>query len=52
MKNEIKSLKKLPENGYYGRFGGSFIPQQLVEPLKEKEREYLKAKNDPAFQSF
>jgi len=51
MKTEIKSLKNLPdENGYYGRFGGSYIPVQLVEPLKEIEREYLKAKNDPGFQ--
>ncbi|MFA6392492.1 MAG: tryptophan synthase subunit beta [Candidatus Paceibacterota bacterium] len=51
MKTQIKSLKNLPdENGYYGKFGGSFIPPQLVEPLKEIEREYLKAKNDPEFQ--
>jgi len=50
MKTEIKSLKNLPdENGYYGEFGGSFIPPQLVEPLKEIKREYLKAKNDPEF---
>lgn len=51
MKNNKKSLKNLPdESGYYGRFGGSFIPPQLVEPLKEIEREYKKAKNDPSFQ--
>lgn len=51
MKKEIKSLKNLPdENGYYGKFGGSFIPPHLVEPLKEIEREYIKAKNDPIFQ--
>ena len=51
MKTNKKTLKKLPdENGYYGQFGGSFIPPQLVEPLKEIEREYAKAKNDPSFQ--
>ncbi len=51
MKTKIISLKNLPdENGYYGKFGGSFIPPQLVEPLKEIEQEYLKAKNDPEFQ--
>ena len=51
MKKEIKSLKKLPDqNGYYGKFGGSFIPPQLVEPLREIEEEYLKSKNDPEFQ--
>jgi tryptophan synthase beta chain len=51
MKTKIKSLKNLPdENGYYGKFGGIFIPPQLVEPLKEIEKEYLRAKNDPVFQ--
>jgi tryptophan synthase beta chain len=51
MKKEIKSLKNLPdEKGYYGQFGGSFIPPQLVEPLKEIEKEYKKAKTDPNFQ--
>lgn len=51
MKKNIKSLKELPdEKGYYGSFGGSFIPPQLVEPLKEIEKEYLSAKRDPIFQ--
>jgi len=50
MKTNIKSLKNLPNSeGYYGAFGGSFIPSELVEPLMEIEREYLKAKNDPSF---
>ncbi|MFA6430059.1 MAG: tryptophan synthase subunit beta [Candidatus Paceibacterota bacterium] len=48
---KTKTLKNLPnENGYYGKFGGSFIPPQLVEPLKEIETEYLRAKHDPVFQ--
>ena len=51
MKKDTKSLKNLPdEKGYYGQFGGSFIPPQLVAPLKEIEREYLKAKKDKNFQ--
>lgn len=45
-----KILENLPDNnGFYGSFGGSFVPPQLVEPLKEIEREYLIAKDDPAF---
>ena len=51
MKTKIKSLKNLPdEKGYYGQFGGSYIPPQLVKPLKEIEKEYLLAKKDPKFQ--
>ncbi|MEI6042677.1 MAG: tryptophan synthase subunit beta [bacterium] len=51
MNKEIKSLKNLPDiDGYYGEFGGSFVPPQLAEVLKEIEREYLIAKNDPVFQ--
>ena len=51
MKQKTKSLKNMPDTGgYYGRFGGSFVPLELAEPLKEIEREYLKAKADPAFE--
>ena len=51
MKKNVKSLKNLPnKNGYYGEFGGSYIPPQLVEPLQEIEIEYVKAKKDPSFQ--
>jgi tryptophan synthase beta chain len=51
MNKDKKSLKNLPDaKGYYGSFGGSFIPPQLVEPLKEIEKEYLIAKKDPEFQ--
>ena len=51
MKTNKKSLKNLPdEKGFYGLFGGSFIPPQLVEPLKEIEKEYAIAKKDPNFQ--
>ena len=48
---KTKSLKNLPnKEGFYGEYGGSFIPPQLVEPLKEIEIEYAKAKKDPEFQ--
>ncbi|MFA6463902.1 MAG: tryptophan synthase subunit beta [Candidatus Paceibacterota bacterium] len=47
----IKSLKNLPdEKGFYGSFGGRFVPPELEIPLKEIEEEYEKAKNDPLFQ--
>ncbi len=51
MKTKIKSLKNLPDkDGYYGKFGGSFVPDQLIKPLKEIEQEYLKAKDNVEFQ--
>ena len=51
MTKNKKSLKNLPDKkGYYGSFGGSFIPSQLVKPLQEIEKEYLIAKKDPNFQ--
>jgi len=50
-KDEKTSLKNLPdEHGFYGEYGGRFVPPQLEKPLAEIETEYLKAKNDPEFQ--
>ena len=50
-KDEKTSLKNLPdEHGFYGEYGGQFVPPQLEKPLAEIETEYLKAKNDPEFQ--
>lgn len=35
--------------GYYGDFGGRFVPETLVAPIESLEREYLAARNDPSF---
>ena len=35
--------------GYYGVYGGRFVPETLVAPVEALEREYLKARDDPAF---
>lgn len=49
--NEIETVNKLPDNkGYFGDYGGCFVPETLMHPLKELEKEYLKAQNDPEFQ--
>ncbi|WP_321315500.1 tryptophan synthase subunit beta [Halarcobacter sp.] len=37
------------ENGYFGKFGGSFIPPILEEPFAKINEEYKKLKNDPKF---
>lgn len=35
--------------GYYGEFGGRFVPETLVAPIEALEAEYLEARQDPAF---
>jgi tryptophan synthase beta chain len=35
--------------GYYGPFGGRFVPETLVAPVEELERAYLQVRRDPAF---
>jgi tryptophan synthase beta chain len=37
--------------GYYGRFGGTFVPEILVPALEELERAFLEAQADPLFQA-
>jgi tryptophan synthase beta chain len=45
------SYKKLPdEKGFYGPYGGQFVPPELIKALKEVEAAYLEAKKDPEFQ--
>src|SRR5229473_1752166 len=35
--------------GYFGDFGGRYVPETLVEPVEELERSYLAAREDPMF---
>src|SRR5262245_1271232 len=35
--------------GYFGEFGGRFVPETLVEPIEELERAYFSARQDPEF---
>lgn len=34
---------------FFGRFGGQFVPETLIEPLRELEKAYKKFKDDPEF---
>jgi len=36
-------------HGHFGPYGGKFVPETLFSALEELEREYEKAKEDPAF---
>jgi tryptophan synthase beta chain len=35
--------------GYFGGYGGRFVPETLVAPIEALEHEYLRARQDPAF---
>jgi tryptophan synthase beta chain len=37
--------------GYYGAYGGRFVPETLVTPVAELEAAYLAARRDPEFQA-
>jgi tryptophan synthase beta chain len=36
--------------GYYGQYGGRFVPETLITPLEELEQAYLHFSVDPSFQ--
>ncbi len=38
-------------HGYFGEFGGRYVPETLVEPIEELERAYFAVRDDPAFQT-
>lgn len=38
------------ENGYYGEFGGAFIPEMLYPNVEELRKNYLKITQEPEFQ--
>jgi tryptophan synthase beta chain len=49
--NPVPSRRDPDARGYFGEFGGRFVPETLVEPVEELERAYFAARDDPAFQA-
>jgi len=37
--------------GRFGKYGGRYVPETLVAPLEELEREYASARKDSSFQA-
>lgn len=37
--------------GYFGPYGGRYVPETLVEPVEALERAYMEARSDPAFRT-
>lgn len=50
MNNMIFNEETLNHDGYFGEFGGAFVPPTLVQPLKELEMAFQEAIVDPEFQ--
>jgi len=45
-----ENIFSVDEHGYYGDFGGAFIPEMLYPNVKQLQDEYLKIMYDDAFQ--
>jgi tryptophan synthase beta chain len=44
------AVRRDPDSrGYFGEFGGRYVPETLVEPVEALERAYYVARDDPAF---
>jgi len=47
MRKNIKDIKKA--QGYFGQYGGRYVPEILINALDELEKNYVKSKNDKEF---
>ena len=46
----MDNLSNLPNpDGFFGNYGGKFVPETLMYALKELDETYAKLKNDPKF---
>ncbi|WP_031527773.1 tryptophan synthase subunit beta [Dyadobacter crusticola] len=45
-----KTSYQVDKNGYYGKFGGAFIPEMLYPNVEELRENYLQIIDDPSFQ--
>ncbi len=47
----VIATESLPDaQGHFGPYGGRYVPETLMHPLKELEEEYFRAQHDPEFQ--
>jgi len=48
--NTNRSKYQIDENGFYGEFGGAFIPEMMYYNIEELRKNYLDILNDKSFQ--
>ena len=46
----MKTSYNVDENGFYGEFGGAFIPEMLYPNVEELRQQYLSITAEPSFQ--
>ncbi len=46
----MKKISQYPVKGKYGKYGGIFVPETLMEAVNELETAYSQARKDPKFQ--
>jgi len=51
MQTPAFGLRDPDARGYYGPYGGRFVPETLMAPVEELERAYVTARQDPEFQA-
>lgn len=49
MKEDKNTYQQPDVRGYFGNYGGKFVPEILIPAIKALEEEYQKAKEDPDF---
>jgi tryptophan synthase beta chain len=47
----VTSRRDPDARGYFGEFGGRYVPETLVEPVEELERAYFAVRDDPGFKT-
>ncbi len=45
----MKTTSNVDENGFYGEFGGAFIPEMLYPNVEELRQNYIKISTEPSF---
>lgn len=48
--NTLGAKYHVDENGFYGRFGGAYIPEMLYPNVHELQQNYLRIMQEPGFQ--
>jgi len=49
IESTVSGQRDPDSRGYFGEFGGRYVPETLAEPIEELERAYLAARSDAAF---